>query len=51
MNQFEKCNKFISLIITTAEEFNYINIQHIDQKSPANKTDNVFMKDAPEFSI
>lgn len=51
MNQFEKCNKFISLIITTAEEFNYI--QHIDQKSPVNKnnTDNVFMKDAPEFSI
>lgn len=51
MNQFEKCNKFISLIITTAEEFNYI--QHIDQKSPANKNnaDNVFMKDAPEFSI
>ena len=51
MNQFEKSNKFISLIITTAEEFNYINIQHIDQKSPANKKDNVFMKDAPEFSI
>lgn len=53
MNQFEKCNKFISLIITTAEEFNYINIQHIDQKSPVNKnnTDNVFMKDAPEFTI
>ena len=51
MNQFEKCNKFISLIITTAEEFNYI--QNINQKSPANKnnTDNVFMKDAPEFSI
>ena len=51
MNQFEKCNKFISLIITTAEEFNYI--QHIDQKSPSNKNnaDNVFMKDAPEFSI
>ena len=51
MNQFEKFNKFISLIITTAEEFNYI--QHIDQKSPVNKnnTDNVFMKDAPEFSI
>ena len=53
MNQFEKCNKFISLIITTAEEFNYINIQNINQKSPANKNnaDNVFMKDAPEFSI
>ena len=53
MNQFEKCNKFISLIITTAEEFNYINIQNINQKSPVNKnnTDNVFMKDAPEFSI
>lgn len=51
MNQFEKFNKFISLIITTAEEFNYI--QHIDQKLPANKNnaDNVFMKDAPEFSI
>lgn len=53
MNQFEKCNKFISLIITTAEEFNYINIQNINQKSPVNKnnTDNVFMKDAPEFTI
>ena len=53
MNQFEKSNKFISLIITTAEEFNYINIQNINQKSPVNKnnTDNVFMKDAPEFSI
>lgn len=53
MNQFEKCNKFISLIIKTAEEFNYINIQNINQKSPVNKnnTDNVFMKDAPEFSI
>lgn len=53
MNQFEKCNKFISLIIKTAEEFNYINIQNINQKSPVNKnnTDNVFMKDAPEFTI
>lgn len=56
MLRCEKYDKFISVIIATAEEFNYINTQHNDQKATVNKnnqnnTDNVFIKNAPEINI